>query len=324
MRAKILTLLRDADRALSGEGLSDILGVSRVSVWKHIRKLQEAGYAIEATSQGYRLMDEPDLPYEWEFAEGNSRIHYLPETASTMDTALELARQGAPHLTIVVAGRQTQGRGRLNRQWVSGDGGLYFTLILRPHLHPLFASRMTFLAGLVLARTVQEEYELPARVKWPNDLLIDERKVAGMLAQMEAEADKLNFVNIGIGINVNNDPGSAAPMATSLATQLGCPVSRKALLKAFLDRLDKALAEPLDETIIEAWKRHSITLGRQVEVVTTRETVRGLAEDVDPLGGLCLRLADGSTITVIHGDCFHDDGQSASSHPNSSLEGSSP
>jgi BirA family biotin operon repressor/biotin-[acetyl-CoA-carboxylase] ligase len=308
MRAKILTLLRDADQALSGEGLSDILGVSRVSVWKHIRKLQEFGYGIEATSQGYRLMDEPDLPYDWEFAEGNSRIHYLPETASTMDTALEMARQGAPHLTIVVAGRQSQGRGRLNRQWISGEGGLYFTLILRPLLHPLFASRMTFLAGLVLARTVQKDYELPARVKWPNDLLVNEHKLAGMLAQMEAEADTLNFVNIGIGINVNNAPGSTAPMATSLTEELGRPVSRKTFLKAFLDRFEKALGESLDETIIEDWKRHTITLGRQVEVVTTRETVRGVAEDVDAHGGLRLRLADGSLTTVMHGDCFHSDG----------------
>jgi BirA family biotin operon repressor/biotin-[acetyl-CoA-carboxylase] ligase len=180
-------------------------------VWKHIRKLQEAGYLIEATSRGYRLLDEPDLPYDWEFSGGDTRIHYLPEAPSTMDVALEMARRGAPHLTVVVAGRQTSGRGRLNRRWVSSDGGLYLTLILRPNLHPLYASRMTFLAGLVLARTLQRDFALPAKVKWPNDLLIDERKVAGMLSQMEAEGDTLAFVNIGIGLNVNKTPPRPPP-----------------------------------------------------------------------------------------------------------------
>jgi len=322
MRAKILALLRDAETALSGEGLSDILGVSRVSVWKHIRKLQEAGYAIDASSQGYRLLKEPDLPYDWEFPEGGPKVHYRPETPSTMDVALEMARQGAPHMTVVVAGRQTSGRGRLSRQWVSGEGGLYLTLILRPSLHPLYASRLTFLAGMVLAETIQADYQLPARVKWPNDLLIDELKVAGMLSQMEAEGDTLGFVNIGIGLNVNNGPGGVTPAAfsrreaTSLSKQLGRPVSRKALLGAFLTRLESRLAQPLDESVITEWKAHTVTLGRQVEIVTTRETLRGLAVDVDAHGGLRLRLADGSTTTVVHGDCFH-----GHQHPNGASNG---
>lgn len=305
MRAKILALMRGAENVLSGESLSNILGVSRVSVWKHIRKLQEAGYAIEATSQGYRLLEEPDLPYAWEFETGEARIHYLPETSSTMDEALEMARQGAPHLSVVVAGRQTHGRGRLNRQWDSGDGGLYLTLILRPQLPPLYASRMTFLAGVVLARTIQEAYRLPARVKWPNDILIDECKVAGMLSQMEAEGDALGFVNIGIGLNVNNDPTGANAASTSLANHLGGPLSRKEVLSRFLARLEDRLAGPLDETVIAEWKTHTITLGRQVEVVTMQKKVRGLAEDVDTYGGLRLRLSDGTTTTVNHGDCFH-------------------
>jgi BirA family biotin operon repressor/biotin-[acetyl-CoA-carboxylase] ligase len=181
---------------------------------------------------------------------------------------------------------------------------------------------MTFLAGLLLARTIQADYGLPAKVKWPNDLLVDELKVAGMLSQMEAEGDTLGFVNIGIGVNVNNDPGSAAPMATSMAARLGRPVSRKALLGAFLGRLEKALAESLDETIIADWKRHTVTLGRQVEVATTRETLRGVAEDVDPHGGLRLRLADGTLTTVVHGDCFHSDLQTDPSQATDPIEGS--
>jgi BirA family biotin operon repressor/biotin-[acetyl-CoA-carboxylase] ligase len=297
--------MRGAEDLLSGESLSNILGVSRVSVWKHIRKLQEAGYAIEATSQGYRLLEEPDLPYAWEFDTGEARVHYLPETPSTMDVALQMARQGAPHLNVVVAGRQTSGRGRLNRQWDSGDGGLYLTLILRPELPPLYASRMTFLTSAVLARTIQEDYQLPAKVKWPNDILISECKVAGMLSQMEAEGDALSFVNIGIGLNVNNDPSGANVSATSLAQHLGSPISRKEILRHFLARLEERLHQPLDETIISEWKAHTITLGRQVEVVTVRQTVRGLAEDVDAHGGLQLRLADGTKTTVVHGDCFH-------------------
>jgi BirA family transcriptional regulator, biotin operon repressor / biotin---[acetyl-CoA-carboxylase] ligase len=306
MRAKILALMRDADDVLSGESLSSILGVSRVSVWKHIRRLQEAGYAIEASSQGYRMLAEPDLPYDWEFEGGRARIHYLPETTSTMDEALALARQGAPHLSVVVAGRQTHGRGRLHRQWTSGDGGLYLTLILRPQLPPLYASRITFLVSVVLARTLQEDYRLPAQVKWPNDILIDERKVAGMLSQMEAEGDAISFVNVGIGLNVNNDPKQVNATATCMAEHLQGPLSRKEILKQFLTRLEQRLAAPLDETIIAEWKTHTMTLGRQVKVVTAHKTVRGLAEDVDAYGGLCLRLADGTALTVNHGDCFHN------------------
>jgi BirA family biotin operon repressor/biotin-[acetyl-CoA-carboxylase] ligase len=297
--------MRDAADLLSGESLSNMLGVSRVSVWKHVRKLQEAGYTIEATSQGYRLLAEPDLPYDWEFGDGEARIHYLSETASTMDEALEMARQGAPHLSVVVAGRQTRGRGRLNRRWASGDGGLYFTLILRPQLPPLYASRINFLAGVALARTLQDDYRLPAQVKWPNDILIDERKVAGMLSQMEAEGDALSFVNIGIGLNVNNDPTVANASATCMAAHLEGPLSRKEILKRFLGRLEHRLAAPLDERVIAEWKTHAITLGRQVEVVTRHKKMRGLAEDVDAYGGLRLRLADGSAVTVNHGDCFH-------------------
>jgi BirA family transcriptional regulator, biotin operon repressor / biotin---[acetyl-CoA-carboxylase] ligase len=304
MRAKILALMRGAEDVVSGEGLSNMLGVSRVSVWKHIRKLQEAGYAIEASSQGYRLLAESDLPYDWEFKTGEARIHYLPETSSTMDVALEMARKGAPHLSVVVAGRQTKGRGRLKRQWASGDGGLYLTLILRPQLPPLYASRMTFLTSVVLARTIQEAYQLPAKVKWPNDILIDERKVAGMLSQMEAEGDTLAFVNIGIGLNVNNDPTEANASATCLAERLGGPLPRKEILRHFLVRLEERLRRPLDETIIAEWKAHTLTLGRQVEVVTRHQKVCGLAEDVDAHGGLRLRLADGSITTVVHGDCF--------------------
>lgn len=318
MRAKILTMLRDAEAPLSGQGLSASLGVSRVSVWKHIRKLQEAGYAIEASSQGYRLMEEPDLPYEWEFPETKAKIHYLAETASTMDVALTMARQGAPHLSVVIAGRQTSGRGRLSRQWTSTDGGLYMTLILRPDLHPIYASRLTFLAGVVLARTIQEAYHLPARVKWPNDLLIHEHKVAGMLSQMEAEGDRLSFVNIGVGLNVNNDPSAVTPMATSLGQALGRPLSRKKLLGAFIERLEARLTQPLDETIITEWKQHTVTLGREVEIVTTHKTVRGLAEDVDAHGGLRIRLSDDSTTTVVHGDCFHQpaaEQDAVSAHP---------
>ncbi|MDJ0782456.1 MAG: biotin--[acetyl-CoA-carboxylase] ligase [Desulfosarcinaceae bacterium] len=306
IRPKILAMMRETDTILSGESLSQRLGVSRVSVWKHIRKLQEAGYHIEAASQGYRLLAEPDLPFDWEFPECAASVHYLPETPSTMDVALEMARQGASHLSVVVAGRQTGGRGRLNRQWASSDGGLYLTAILRPPLHPLFASRMTFLAGVVLALTIQEDFGLPAKVKWPNDLLIEEQKVAGMLSQMESEGDTLSFVNVGIGLNVNNDPSGVTPAATSLGRLLGRSLSRKEILGSFLARLETRFDQEMDEAIIDEWKQHTITLGRQVTVVTTRHTVHGVAEDIDAFGGLRLRLPDGRLTTVVHGDCFLD------------------
>ena len=215
-KGQLLKELRSQREIISGEQLSATLGISRVSVWKHIHKLQELGYQIMSTPNGYRLIDSPDIPFPWEFADRGFNILYYPEVSSTMDTAKDLARKNCPDFTVVVAGRQTRGRGRLKRQWLSDDGGLYFTMVLRPDIPVLMSSRVNFLASLTLARVLRELFQIDAAVKWPNDILVDDHKISGMLSELEAETDRVLFISIGMGINVNNDPSEVEPGASSL------------------------------------------------------------------------------------------------------------
>jgi BirA family biotin operon repressor/biotin-[acetyl-CoA-carboxylase] ligase len=304
-KGQILHLLRTEGDTVSGEILSTALGLSRTAIWKQVRKLQELGYAIEASAKGYRLDGSPDTPLPWEFRGREETMHYFPEVSSTMDIARKLARDGCPPFSVVVADRQTKGRGRLQRSWHSEPGGLYFTVVLRPSLPPLLSPRVSFCAALVLALTLKRLYDVAAAVKWPNDILVKERKLAGMLSEMEAETDRIAYVNVGIGLNVNNDPSGAAAVATTLKEILGRPASRIRLLQAYLEALEARLATIEEADIIAEWKTHSVTLGRRVEIVTQRETVAGTAVDVDEHGSLILQLADGSRRTVIYGDCFH-------------------
>ncbi len=305
MKWQLLKELRSQREIISGEQLSATLGISRVSVWKHIHRLQELGYQIMSTSNGYRLIDSPDIPFPWEFADRDFNILYYPEVSSTMDTAKELAKKDCPDFTVVVAGRQTRGRGRLKRQWLSDDGGLYFTMALRPDIPILLSSRMNFLASLTLARLLRELFQIDAAVKWPNDILVDGYKISGMLSELEAETDRVLFINIGIGINVNNDPSGVEPGASSLKKITGREISKKMLLARFLAEFEKRLKKAEFENVIEEWKKYTVTLNRRVRIVTHKEVSEGLAVDVEQDGALVLILADGTRKKIVYGDCFH-------------------
>ena len=305
MTSDILAILKaNNDAFLSGEALSARLGVTRVTVWKHIQKLREYGYAIEATPKGYRLEDSFDVISPWEFPERTDRIHYYPEVDSTMDVARDLARKGCPACTAAAAGRQRKGRGRLDRNWDSTDGGLYFTVVVRPDLPPVLGYRVNFCASLTLAGSLRERFDVPARVKWPNDILVGGKKLAGLLSEMETRSDMISFINIGIGINVNNDPTAVEPSAVSLRRIKGAPVCRKEVLAGFLDAFEERMAADDLSTIIEEWKDYTLTIGRQVRVATVNEIYEGRAVDVDESGALILETGQGRR-KVVHGDCFH-------------------
>jgi BirA family transcriptional regulator, biotin operon repressor / biotin---[acetyl-CoA-carboxylase] ligase len=309
MKSKILGMFRSAQDIVSGETLRTALGISRVSVWKHIQKLQECGYEIAASPRGYQLLKSPDTPFSWEFPRREGLIHYFPEVSSTMDIAREMARKGHPHFSIVIAGRQTTGRGRLRRAWYSSDGGLYFTLILRPDIPLQWCFRVNFAASLALCRTIRGLTGLNAAVKWPNDILVDGKKLSGMLSEMEAEAEMVSFVTVGIGINVNNDPTEYEPNACSLRQLLGTPFSRKEILSRFLDEFQANMDGANDnlENALAEWKELTCTLGRRVSVTTPQETSTGLALDIDSTGALILELPDGSHKKVLYGDCMNKD-----------------
>ena len=306
MKSRIIKFLQDADAILSGPQMSELLGVSRVSVWKHIRSLQAAGYAIEATPKGYRLTDLPDLLQPWGFPGRENRIHCHEAVDSTMTLARQLAREDCPEFTVVTADRQTGGRGRLGRVWHSSPGGLYFTIVLRPALPAPLSALTTFAAGLTWARLLQEDYGIEVGLKWPNDLLVRERKLSGMLSEMEAQGELVTFVNIGVGLNVSNDPTGEEPNAVSLFQITGKKIPRRDLLAGFLDRFERRMADlhGLD-TIIAEWKPFAATLNRPVKIVTIRDSIEGIARDVDDSGALLVELSDGSIQRIIHGDCFH-------------------
>jgi BirA family biotin operon repressor/biotin-[acetyl-CoA-carboxylase] ligase len=305
MKSKLLKLLNQDCDFVSGEFLSRHLGVSRVAVWKHIRKLQTCGYDIRSGPKGYRVIHSPDTPFPWELPEREPRIHYFATAVSTMDIARELARKGCPDFSVVIAETQTGGRGRMARSWWSAEGGLYFTLVLRPLIPPAMSPLINFGAAFVLARTFQEFCGVDARVKWPNDILIQDRKVSGMLSEMEAAGDRVSFVNIGIGINMNNELPPDLPFATSIKKISGKTCSRKAFLAEFLDRLEQRIHRPDLAGVIAEWKTCSATLGRQVRIVSNREVTEGTAMDVDSNGALVVRKADGTLEKIYYGDCFH-------------------
>jgi BirA family biotin operon repressor/biotin-[acetyl-CoA-carboxylase] ligase len=305
MKSQILKILYQNSEFVSGETLSQHLGVSRVAIWKHIQKLQACGYDIQSGPKGYRMTRSPDTPYPWEFPERESRIHFFDTAGSTMDIARKLARKGCPDFTVVIAETQTSGRGRMDRSWWSPEGGLYFTLVLRPRIPPVMSPLVNFATAFVLARTLQEFCGVEARVKWPNDVLIHGRKVSGMLSEMEAADDRVSFVNIGIGINMNNDLPPDLPSATSIKSISGKTFSRKVFLSEFLDRLENRIRQPELANVIEEWKSCSATLGKQVRIVSRQGVTKGKAVDVDPNGALVVRAADGAIKKIYYGDCIH-------------------
>jgi BirA family biotin operon repressor/biotin-[acetyl-CoA-carboxylase] ligase len=305
MKGQILKTLRQRSDYVSGETLSKQLGTSRVSIWKHVHSLERDGYVIEASPRGYRLVSSPDLLLPCEFPDLEQRIYYFPQIGSTMDAARELAKKGAGEGIIVIAEVQTRGRGRLSREWLSPEGGIYFTIILRPKISPAYAPRVNLMAGIAVAATIKKLFGLRAELKWPNDVLIAGKKVCGILAEMDAEMDVVNCVNVGIGINANTSIPQFEKTVTSLRDVLGRVISRKELLTALLVEIERRLPSLMKADLLQEWKKLSATLNRDVRISSLGEEVIGQAIDIDATGALILKGKDGFLRTVLVGDCIH-------------------
>jgi BirA family biotin operon repressor/biotin-[acetyl-CoA-carboxylase] ligase len=305
MRAHILEALRDRTDYVSGDKLSRQFGISRVSVWKHIRGLKKDGYVIDASPRGYRLVFSPDLLLPYEFPGLEQRIHHFREIGSTMDAARELAKRGAKEGTIVIAEAQTHGRGRLSREWLSPEGGIYFTILLRPRISPAYAPRINLMASVAVAATIRKLFGLKAELKWPNDVLIGGRKVCGILAEMDAELDAVNYVNVGIGINANSSVAGFEKTATSLKDILGKEISRKELLRVLITEIEQRQALLMKPDLLKEGKELSVTLNKEVRIMSLGEEVVGQATDIDGTGALVVKQKDGSSRTVLVGDCIH-------------------
>lgn len=307
MKRQILELLRNRSGIISGETIRGQLGISRVSVWKHIKKLQECGYPIESTPKGYLLNEDIDALYPWEFPEREENIHFFDTVSSTMDVARELARNGCPNFSVVAANQQLKGRGRLGRQWISSQGGIYITVIVRPNLPASHLWRINFCASLTMMHVLRNRYQIDAKVKWPNDILVNGKKICGILCEIEAEPDRISFVNVGIGLNVNNDPSKYESNAISIYKLIGKKVSRKELLTEFLDHFENEIQNNLLDDIVSKWKKFTITIGKTVKVVTIYDTYEGIAMDIDNDGALILQTPSGEIKKILHGDCFHQE-----------------
>jgi len=305
-KEKIFTLLKEADEVLSGEKISSILGISRVSVWKHVKGMVQANIPIVSSPQGYRLMPDPDSLLSWEFGVWQDRIHLFQELSSTMDEATTLARQGCPAFSAVVAERQTQGRGRMQRVWASDEGGLYFSVIVRPDVPIMLASLVNLAAAVEMTDLLRSNYHVQATLKWPNDILVNDLKICGVLSQMDTDGDQIGNIRIGVGLNVNNDPEQEEYAAVSLQRLVGRQVPRREILIAFLSKFEQRLMNFEPQTLIDNWKANNATIGRHVRVSTLKKTIEGRAIDIDSHGGLILQMADGRYETAIHGDCFHN------------------
>ncbi len=276
--------------------------------------LRAQGYDIEAfPHRGYRLMSVPDKLLPVEVQDGlktrrfGCEVHHFDATESTMDEAFRLALDGAPEGTVVIAESQTRGRGRLGRHWSSPKGrGIYFSMILRPGIPPSQASMLTLLAAVALCEAVEAVVPAVApRIKWPNDILVHGKKLCGILTELRAETDRVQFVVVGVGINVNNTAPQLLPEATSLRAETGMSCSRVHLLQQVLVLFEKRYAAFLREGtvgVLADWKARSATLGCRVRFVERGVPFVGMAEALADDGGLMVRLADGSMVKRIAGD----------------------
>lgn len=319
MQESILHMLRERPGDyVSGEAMCQAFGVSRTAIWKHIKDLQDNGYEIEAVrNKGYRLLESPDLVTAAEIREGlqttvlGQNIVYRDSIDSTNTLAQQLAREGAPDGTLVIADEQTAGRGRRGRQWFSPPhSGVWMSLILRPQLPLQHAAQITLVAAVALSKALTRESGVQAGIKWPNDILFSGKKCCGILTEMHAEFDQIHHLVVGIGINVNVPQSDFSDELQSIATSLqaikGERLSRAGVVRSVLNEFEPLYRRYVDGggfgSIRDDWKASSITLGRQIVAQTARGTITGKALDIDEFGVLLVEQADGSVEKIYSAD----------------------
>ena len=318
MDDEILRLLRERSAAfVSGEEISRRLKVSRTAVWKRVENLRASGYDIEASRRlGYRLVRAPDLLTPSEIKPllktkwMGKRIHHFQTIPSTNTEAYQLALRGAPEGEIVIAESQEKGRGRLGRHWVSPPFlNLYLSVILRPEIPPSQASLITLMAAVAVAEAIERFSGLHPVIKWPNDILVENRKVAGLLNEIHSETDRIHFVILGIGVNLNMEkellPKEIRGLATSLKMETGKSVSRKEFVPCLLGALEKWYTLFLREggkPVLDAWREKARLKGKPVKVTSFGETLLGRAVDIDAEGRLILETEKGERKRIVAGD----------------------
>ena len=314
MKSEILSLLRNSEGYVSGEELSKKLGVSRTAVWKNINLLRDEGYVINSlTNRGYKLEKSPDVLDEKMIADGlnvssvGTKIKVMKTVDSTNEEVKRLANSGEESGLIVAAEEQTAGKGRLGRVWKSDNGGLYFTLLIRPELPPSAIASITLASGYAVCLAIRDYTGCDAKIKWPNDIIIGNKKVCGILTEMAAQSDQIDFVAIGIGINVNHTefPDEISRKATSLRIETGEKIDRNPFFKCVIQKLDEVISSFLFSFSLEdvqSFKSLCATLGRKVSVQRGGKTVEGTACDITTNGELIIKDDTGNNICINSGE----------------------
>jgi BirA family biotin operon repressor/biotin-[acetyl-CoA-carboxylase] ligase len=304
-RRRVLDAL--ADGPVTGPSLADALDVSRAAVWKHVEALRDQGFVVESTDDGYVLERVPeyggpaiefglDAPYE---------VEYHDSIESTNDRARELGDEGASDV-VVVAAEQTGSRGRLDREWTAPRGGVYASVVLRPDVPPAHAPAFTLAAAVATANAAREA-GVDAGIKWPNDVLVPDgdggtRKLAGILTEMEGEADRVSWLVVGIGANVDV-PAEELPSGGTSVVAEGGVADRRSFVQRVLETFHELTSGDLAD-VLPAWRERALTLGQRVRVDTPGGVVEGVASDVEFPGALLVDTGD-DVVRVTAGDCEH-------------------
>jgi len=324
MKARILMKLKEnMNNFVSGEKLSVELGISRTAVWKYINELREDGYEILSSSKkGYKLGSIPDIINLFEISQGldtqiiGSDIKYFDTIDSTNNYAKEIAQESCKDGTVVVADTQTSGRGRLGRSWSSPRGkGIWMSVVLRPEIPPYDVQVITLAASVAIVQAIRDATCIQTQIKWPNDILLDGKKVCGILTEMNSEMDRINYLVLGIGINVNqlkeDFPEELWDTATSLRMYANhnklsvTTYKRSDIIKNILHELEivyKKVCTGNTGDILRQWKRYSAVLGKKIRIIYKNGEVTGTARNVTNDGRLVVYCDDGVTREIISGE----------------------
>lgn len=315
MKAAILKILRETGDYVSGQEICEKLGVSRTAVWKVIRQLQEEGYQVDAArSRGYRIIDGPDvmtaeeveslLDTEW----AGKPVVYYPETDSTNIRIRHLGDEGAPHGTLAVADRQMAGRGRRGRTWESPGGScIYMSILLRPDLAPEKAPMLTLVMACGVAEGIMDCADVKVQIKWPNDIIVSGKKLAGILTEMSTQVDYINHVTVGVGINVNvqNFP-EEIQTATSLLSETGTQTKRAPVIAAVMKHFEenyKIFMQTEDMSgLMKKYSSLLVNQGREVLILEKDAEYKAYAEGINQKGELVVRREDGTVENICAGE----------------------
>ncbi|WJE14070.1 biotin--[acetyl-CoA-carboxylase] ligase [Halobacillus sp. ACCC02827] len=307
-RKRLIRLLDQKEGYISGQELSEQLAISRTAVWKHMNELKNDGYEIEAVQKkGYKIVSSPDkisgntLQWGLDTKWLGHELHHYDQVESTQDVIHQMAKQGKPHGTVVIADEQVKGKGRMARNWYSPKGkGIWMSILLRPDLPPVQAPQLTLLAATVLAKMVAERSGLEPKIKWPNDLLINHKKVSGILTEMQAEQDTIQYIVLGMGMNVNQSreeiPEELHHKATSLRVEAGEEWDIQTTIQHILHLLEQSYEEFLKfgfDRVKKEWEHYGYRIGEDVTISTMKRTWEAVLVGIEPDGALLARDKEG-------------------------------